>query len=129
LGLTIVRGNEVVSITIEGPPPADTVRSKTQSALGGSNIQQMTNIGIAALSSNPIPIGITGLVKGLGGPAPGTMLPSPLISNITQTYHGARPLPGVLTSGNLRKDLTFILKCSQNKFSFSDSNFNCLLNI
>merc|ERR1712187_628291 len=99
LGLAIIRGNEVMSLTIEGPPPADTVRSKTQSAFIGSNTELTTNIGIAAPSTSSVSIGLRGLVKGLGGPAPEIMQPSQPISSITQMYHGARSLPGVSASG------------------------------
>lgn len=73
LGLLIVRGAHIVSLTVEGPPPADPSARLGQSAPGGGPV------GGAALSAGPgisrpggrgAPIGLTGPAAGVGGPAP-----------------------------------------------------------
>jgi len=73
LGLLIVRGAQVISLTVEGPPPADPSARLGQSAPGGGPV------GGAALSAGPgisrpggrgAPIGLTGPAMGVGGPAP-----------------------------------------------------------
>lgn len=76
LGLTIVRGTHVISLTVDGPPPADPSSRLGQSAPGGGPAS-----GGAALASGPgtsrpagrgMPIGLTGPAFGVGGPmAPG----------------------------------------------------------
>lgn len=76
LGLTIVRGTHVISLTVDGPPPADPSARLGQSAPGGGPVP-----GGAALASGPgtsrpagrgMPIGLTGPAFGVGGPmAPG----------------------------------------------------------
>lgn len=72
LGLLIVRGAQIISLTVEGPPPADPSARLGQSAPGGP-------VGGAALSAGPgisrpggrgAPIGLTGPAMGVGGPAP-----------------------------------------------------------
>lgn len=73
LGLLIVRGAHIVSLTVEGPPPADPSARLGTSAPGGP-------VGGAALSAGPgisrpapggrgAPIGLTGPAAGVGGPA------------------------------------------------------------
>merc|ERR1711977_251269 len=91
---TIIRGDEVVSLLVEGPPPADTVRSKTQSSPVGSGVGYAAGRCINPTPTSQIPAGLTGLVKGLGGPAPGSMQPRPKPSIAPHTYLGARPLSG-----------------------------------
>jgi small nuclear ribonucleoprotein B and B' len=74
LGLTIVRGTNVVSCSVDGPPPAE------PSARLGTNLPGGVPSGAATLSAGPgisrpagrgLPIGLGGPAAGVGGPAPG----------------------------------------------------------
>ncbi len=72
LGLIILRGDSIVSMTIEGPPPPEDVIQATPGGPG-------TSIG-AGRGANPgvqAP-GLAGPVHGIGGPAPGMMVPPPM---------------------------------------------------
>merc|ERR1711918_58959 len=97
LGLTIIRGEEVISIVIEGPPPADIVRSKPQFAPAGLGFGCSTGRGFT-FQSPQMPDGLVGVSKGLVGTFLNTMNPRPKISPPSQSYFGARPLPGVSLS-------------------------------
>ncbi|QKX62702.1 uncharacterized protein TRUGW13939_09863 [Talaromyces rugulosus] len=72
LGLTIVRGTNVVSCSVDGPPPAD------PSARLGTSLPGVPS-GAATLSAGPgisrpagrgLPVGLGGPAAGVGGPAP-----------------------------------------------------------
>jgi small nuclear ribonucleoprotein B and B' len=99
LGLAIIRGDEVVSLSIVAPPPADTVRTKLQSAPPGTGVSQTVSRGIPG-SLSQLPIEQTGFVKGLGGLTPGSMQPRPYISGAIQNSSGAKPLPGSSSPGS-----------------------------
>jgi small nuclear ribonucleoprotein B and B' len=74
LGLTIVRGTHVVSLTVEGPPPAD-----PSARLGAGGASATTTLasgpGIARPAGRGLPTGLTGPAPGVGGPAPGGFPP------------------------------------------------------
>lgn len=78
LGLLLLRGEEVVSMTVEGPPPPDESRVKASAgggALSGTGVGRPAGRGIATgplLQAQP---GLSGPVRGVGGPAPGMMQP------------------------------------------------------
>jgi hypothetical protein len=69
LGLTIVRGTHVVSIAMEGPPPADP-SARLGGAPGVSAAALSSGPGIAKPAGRGLPIGLTGPAPGVGGPAP-----------------------------------------------------------
>lgn len=80
LGLIIVRGDEVIDLTIEGPPPADESRLAKPAAAGPGG----PGLGRAAGRGMPVgpaitaaPAGLAGPAAGFGGPAPGAMMPRP----------------------------------------------------
>lgn len=71
LGLTIVRGANIVSCSVEGPPPSDPSARLGQSAPGGgvpTTLQAGT--GISRPAGRGLPVGLGGPVAGIGGPAP-----------------------------------------------------------
>jgi hypothetical protein len=73
LGLTIVRGTHVISLSVDGPPPADPSARLGTSAPGGpptSAAAMMSGPGISRPAGRGAPIGLTGPAAGVGGPAP-----------------------------------------------------------
>ena len=66
LGFVLIRGEEVVSLTVEGPPPP----SKKMSAAPGAGASKPAGRGMPAPSAMGAPT-----MRGLGGPAPGAMMP------------------------------------------------------
>jgi len=92
LGLVILRGEEVVSMTVEGPPPsASEAKLRTSAAAtGGPGIGRAAGRGIPAMGPGQAPMGLSGPVRGVGGPGMGVMQPRPQMSGAPMQY-GMRP--------------------------------------
>lgn len=95
LGLILLRGENILNLTVEGPPPAESKRSATQVA-PGPGMGRAAGRGVPTIVLNQAPVGLTGPVRGVGGPAPSAMAP---LSAPPQQYQqgppGGRPPMGM----------------------------------
>ncbi|KAI8990938.1 hypothetical protein BDF20DRAFT_841773 [Mycotypha africana] len=96
LGLVILRGETIVSMSIDGPPPPnnDDIRSRGPGLAAGTGIGRPMGRGLPAA---PPPMGapmagLSGPVRGIGGPAPGMMQPRPGYQGAPVAY-GRPPMP------------------------------------
>lgn len=74
LGLTIIRGTHIVSLSVDGPPPADpSARLGAGPTPGGQGAAgtMAAGPGISKPAGRGLPVGLTAPVAGVGGPAPG----------------------------------------------------------
>ncbi|KAI9865984.1 MAG: hypothetical protein M1813_001951 [Trichoglossum hirsutum] len=74
LGLTIVRGTHIISLSIESPPPADpSARLGTSvpgAAAGAAPPTLAVGPGVSRPAGRGLPIGLSGPAAGVGGPPP-----------------------------------------------------------
>ena len=97
LGLTIVRGTNIISCSVDGPPPADPSARLGTSAPGGVGAGLPTmaaGSGISRPIGRGMPAGLMGPAAGVGGPGPsgfGSFQPGP--------FPGAPPMFGAGRGG------------------------------
>ena len=70
LGLIILRGTNIVSCSVEGPPPSDPSARLGTSAPGGAPTTLQAGTGISRPAGRGLPVGLGGPAVGVGGPAP-----------------------------------------------------------
>ncbi|OZJ04528.1 hypothetical protein BZG36_03985 [Bifiguratus adelaidae] len=94
LGLVILRGETVVSLSVDGPPPPSIDDSKMRGAQlpGGPGIGRPAGRGMPVAPPPGAPMtGLAGPVRGVGGPAPGAMQPG---FQGAPVPYGRPPMPG-----------------------------------
>jgi small nuclear ribonucleoprotein B and B' len=92
LGLVILRGDCVVSLSIEGPPPPETDEVLIP---GGPGVGRAAGRGLPMAPLGGAPIGLAGPVRGVGGPAP-SMLQAPVqVAAQMGSMQYPRPPPGM----------------------------------
>lgn len=72
LGLIILRGDSVVSMSIEGPPPPEDSETITP---GGPGVARAAGRGLPVAPLAGAPMGLGGPVRGVGGPGASIMMP------------------------------------------------------
>jgi hypothetical protein len=75
LGLIILRGDSVVSLTIEGPAPADGLEKAAPGGPGMGKPSASRGAPVAPVLGAAAPAGLAGPVRGVGGPALAMMQP------------------------------------------------------
>eukprot|EP00301_Raphidiophrys_heterophryoidea_P013769 c2128_g1_i1.p1 GENE.c2128_g1_i1~~c2128_g1_i1.p1 ORF type:complete len:237 (-),score=36.77 c2128_g1_i1:232-942(-) len=75
LGLTVIRGECVISMSVEGPPPADESRLRSQPGVVGPGVGRAAGRGVAMPTSMAAP-GLSGPMRGVGAPGVGVMTPT-----------------------------------------------------
>ncbi|EGD74069.1 hypothetical protein PTSG_12357 [Salpingoeca rosetta] len=73
LGFILLRGENVVSMAVEGPPPQEEKRT-VKVAAPGPGVGRAAGRGIVTQINAP-PVGLAGPARGVGGPAPSNMMP------------------------------------------------------
>ncbi|KAF9439075.1 hypothetical protein BGZ76_000037 [Entomortierella beljakovae] len=113
LGLVILRGETIVSLSVDGPPPpsADDQKARISQLSAGTGVAAPAGRGMPVIPG--VAPGLTGPVRGVGGPAPGMMLPrGPAAAAPPMSYGrppggmppgmppaGFRPAPGMAPPG------------------------------
>jgi small nuclear ribonucleoprotein B and B' len=75
LGFVLLRGEEVVSLTVEGPPPSEDRRGAEQTAPAGPGSGRSAGRGLPGGALNAAAPGLQGPVTGVGGPSAAHMRP------------------------------------------------------
>jgi len=89
LGLVLLRGENIVSMTIEGPPPNEEGMPRVPVGSGGQGMGRAAGRGVGGPSSSQP--GLSGPARGVGGPSSQMMAPG--------AHASAPPMRGAPPSG------------------------------
>ena len=70
LGLVLLRGEMVVSLSVDGPPPPD---DDLRAVVGGPGMGRAAGRGLPTAALGAAPMGLGGPVRGIGGPGASVM--------------------------------------------------------
>lgn len=96
LGLVLLRGENVVSMTIEGPPPPE---DDDRKGPGGPGKGAAAGRGMPPAAVGMAPRGLQGPVAGVGGPSQSMMQPARQVAASSSGQVYARPPPGMPPPG------------------------------
>jgi len=98
LGLIILRGDTVVSMTIEGPPPPESDEKLTP---GGPGIAKAAGRGLPIAPLGGAQIGLAGPVRGVGGPMSSIMQPPSQVAASASAQMMGMPRPPMPIPGGM----------------------------
>ena len=84
LGLVLLRGELVVSLSVDGPPPPE---DDLRTVLGGPGLGRAAGRGLPTAPLGAPPLGLGAPVRGVGGPGAGVMQAPP------QAFGRGAPVP------------------------------------
>lgn len=104
LGLVLLRGDEVVDLVVEGPPPADEDRlARAAAVAAGPGMGRAAGRGMMPQAPGFAPAGLAGAAPGVGAPAPGMMMPQvrapPMMRPPPPGFRPGMPPPGMPPPG------------------------------
>ncbi|KAF1742334.1 hypothetical protein MXB_727, partial [Myxobolus squamalis] len=99
LGFVLLRGEQLVSLTVESPPASESRVKTTSIVVPGLGIGRAAGRGVPAMGPGQIPLGLAGPVPGLGAPSAHIMAPS-----VQHQHPGGLPMiprmpPGAMMPG------------------------------
>lgn len=97
LGLVILRGEHLVSISVDGPPPpnVETAKARMAQLNSGAGVGRSAGRGLPIAPPGGVPpAGLTAPVRGMGAPAPGMMAPRGPAASAAPIPYARPPVPG-----------------------------------